>query len=40
VKVQGYWSRTVHPMTPEETQAFVDKQQATWLPVLQKISTQ
>jgi len=30
----------VHPMTPEETQAFVDKQQATWLPVLQKISTQ
>jgi len=30
----------VLPMTPEETQAFVDKQQATWLPVLQKISTQ
>jgi tripartite-type tricarboxylate transporter receptor subunit TctC len=29
----------VHPMTPGETQAFVDKQQATWLPVLQKIST-
>jgi tripartite-type tricarboxylate transporter receptor subunit TctC len=30
----------VHPMTPEETKTFVDKQQATWLPVLQKISTQ
>ena len=27
-------------MTPEETQAFVEKQQATWLPLLQKISTQ
>jgi tripartite-type tricarboxylate transporter receptor subunit TctC len=29
-----------HAMTPDETQAFVDKQQATWLPVLQNISTQ
>jgi tripartite-type tricarboxylate transporter receptor subunit TctC len=27
-------------MTPGEAQAFVDKQQATWLPLLQKISTQ
>ena len=29
-----------HPMTPEEARAFVDKQQAMWLPLLQKISTQ
>jgi tripartite-type tricarboxylate transporter receptor subunit TctC len=27
-----------HAMTPDETGAFVDKQQATWLPVLQTIS--
>jgi tripartite-type tricarboxylate transporter receptor subunit TctC len=27
------------PMTPEETQAFVAKQQETWLPVVQTIST-
>jgi tripartite-type tricarboxylate transporter receptor subunit TctC len=29
-----------HPMTPQETEAFVAKQQQTWLPVLQRISTQ
>jgi len=29
-----------HPMTPDETQAFVAKQQATWLSVLQTISAQ
>jgi tripartite-type tricarboxylate transporter receptor subunit TctC len=29
-----------HPMTPDETGAFVAKQQETWLPVLQTISTQ
>jgi tripartite-type tricarboxylate transporter receptor subunit TctC len=29
-----------HVMTPDETQAFVVKQQETWAPVLQKISTQ
>ena len=29
-----------HAMTPDETQAFVAKQQETWLPVVQKISTQ
>jgi tripartite-type tricarboxylate transporter receptor subunit TctC len=29
-----------HAMTPDETQAFVAKQQETWLPVLQNISTQ
>jgi tripartite-type tricarboxylate transporter receptor subunit TctC len=29
-----------HAMTPDETQAFVAKQQETWLPVLQTISTQ
>jgi tripartite-type tricarboxylate transporter receptor subunit TctC len=29
-----------HAMTPEETQAFVTQQQDTWLPVVQKISTQ
>jgi tripartite-type tricarboxylate transporter receptor subunit TctC len=28
-----------HAMTPDETQAFVAKQQETWLPVLQTIST-
>jgi tripartite-type tricarboxylate transporter receptor subunit TctC len=28
-----------HAMTPEETLAFVDKQQDTWLPVVQTIST-
>ena len=28
-----------HPMTPDETQAFVAKQQETWLPVVQTIST-
>ena len=28
-----------HPMTPDETQAFVAKQQDTWLPVVQTIST-
>ena len=28
-----------HPMTPGETQAFVAKQQETWLPVVQTIST-
>jgi hypothetical protein len=27
-------------MTPDQTQAFVAKQQETWAPVLQKISTQ
>jgi hypothetical protein len=27
-------------MTPDETGAFVAKQQETWLPVLQTISTQ
>jgi tripartite-type tricarboxylate transporter receptor subunit TctC len=29
-----------HAMTPDETQAFVAKQQETWLPVVQTISTQ
>jgi tripartite-type tricarboxylate transporter receptor subunit TctC len=29
-----------HAMTPDETGAFVAKQQETWLPVLQTISTQ
>ncbi len=28
-----------HPMTPDETQAFVAQQQETWLPVVQTIST-
>jgi tripartite-type tricarboxylate transporter receptor subunit TctC len=28
-----------HPMTPEQTEAFVAKQQAIWLPVLQSIPT-
>jgi tripartite-type tricarboxylate transporter receptor subunit TctC len=32
----GSYSRA---MTPEQTLAFVEKQQETWLPVLQKIST-
>jgi len=27
-----------HPMTPEETLAFVDNEQKTWLPILQRIS--
>jgi tripartite-type tricarboxylate transporter receptor subunit TctC len=27
-----------NPMTPDQTQAFVAKQQEIWLPVLQKIS--
>jgi tripartite-type tricarboxylate transporter receptor subunit TctC len=29
-----------HPMTPEETEAFIAKQQETWLPVLQNIPKQ
>ena len=29
-----------HPMTSDQVQAFVAKQQQTWLPVLQKVSTQ
>jgi tripartite-type tricarboxylate transporter receptor subunit TctC len=29
-----------HPMTPDQVQAFVAKQQQIWLPVLQKVSTQ
>jgi len=29
-----------HPMTPDQVLAFVAKQQQTWLPVLQKVSTQ
>jgi tripartite-type tricarboxylate transporter receptor subunit TctC len=28
-----------HPMTPDQVQTFVAKQQQTWLPVLQKVST-
>jgi tripartite-type tricarboxylate transporter receptor subunit TctC len=35
--VTGSYGRA---MTPEETQAFVEKQQTTWLPLLQKVSTQ
>jgi tripartite-type tricarboxylate transporter receptor subunit TctC len=35
--VTGSYGRA---MTPEETQTFVEKQQATWLPLLQKVSTQ
>jgi tripartite-type tricarboxylate transporter receptor subunit TctC len=28
-----------HPMTPAEALAYIDKQQATWLPLLEKVST-
>ena len=44
VSDEGFQKRLSHigsysrAMTPEQAQAFVDKEQATWLPVLQKIA--